>query len=85
MDGRSEEECECELLGKTCETFEESDMGFCEMAKCCKEQVDDVGKSKCLSGELVNDERTALSQSEIEFDDSVTIGSTVNKLTQSSF
>lgn len=80
VDGRSEEECECELLGKTCETFEENDMGFCEMAKCCKEQVGDDGKAKCLSGELVNDERP----SDIEFDGSA-IGSTADKLSQSSF
>ena len=80
VDGRSEEECECELLGKTCETFKENDMGFCEMAKCCKEQVGDDGKAKCLSGELVNDERP----SDIEFDGSA-IGSTADKLSQSSF
>eukprot|EP00956_Cyclotella_meneghiniana_P037779 scaffold144249_cov26-Cyclotella_meneghiniana.AAC.1 len=80
VDGRSEEECECELLGKTCETFEENDMGFCEMAKCCKEQMGDDGIAKCLSGELGNDERP----SDIEFDGSA-IGSTADKLSQSSF
>lgn len=83
VDGRSSEECACEMHSAACEIYQDENMGYCKIASCCGEAGDDVDRVDCLSDRIGSENtRTTptlspiessqgLTQSAFEFDDSI--------------
>ena len=77
--GRSETECECEFYNTACDVYSDENMGYCEMAECCKESSDDEGKIDCLKSDFLDGARPGdlkisggqFVQSAFELDDTI--------------
>lgn len=79
--GQSDEECQCEFYKNACDIYSDENMGYCEMAECCKENTDEEGKADCLKGDFLDGARPGelkisggrLAQFAFELDDTILI------------
>lgn len=80
IEGRPEEECNCEFYEKACEIYSDENRGYCAIAECCTSG--DVDKTDCLRVDAAST-KTRHAQSLVAKDTDAWF--TISQITQAAF